>query len=611
MSVAGTDPGALGAWLLAGALLVLGVFARGREVAAAVVDFVTFAERLLQYELDLGQRAFALVAFDKTPPPKLGRKYRRAALKMFGGVKSIPPLAHTIVVLVGGRGGGKSQLGVVRLLHRALSMPLPNVVEPVVFVIVAPNFRQSRRDLQLLTGLVQRDPTLLAMVVNSTADELVMRLASGHLIRFAAFPAGRAGGAIRGETIGGALVDECAQFRAEGADVSDVEVLNAITPRLLPGGEIIIVSTPLGETGLLYELHRDNFGKPATALVAHAGTLDLRSDPATAAMVERERKRDPRNAEREFGAQFAASSTALLPVDQRRRLFDRGVRERPYDPQCEYGVIVDWARKRDALVVLVFHLVARFEGDSGVPILERVVDAVVRLHPKLLRRTVRLEEGAEALRTAVQRYRVRHVWCDQHEAGYIQSLGDAGNFRVTVMSSAPRAQHERANAFIGAAGAELVRLVDDRATERELIDAQMTLRPSGLVVVEARQGATDDIVDCILGMFDPDVPAKLRASGDLVRVVPTSCYFDQTTGTLHGAEPTWHRRLPSGKLVPAEPPVFSGEFQLHAERLLARRETTPNVEKWLRAQAEARGVDPSEFIHAAVNSGGLNLKVIN
>ena len=77
-----------------------------------------------------------------------------------------------------------------------------------------------------------------------------------------------------------------------------------------------MASTPWAKSGLLYELYRDNWGKPQTALVAHAPTLLMNPCEMTESIVKRETQRDAENALREFGALFMDSgSSDFFPTD--------------------------------------------------------------------------------------------------------------------------------------------------------------------------------------------------------------------------------------------------------------------------------------------------------
>jgi hypothetical protein len=97
-------------------------------------------------------------------------------------------------------------------------------------------------------------------------------------------------------------MDESAFFRDSSYRVNDADIFKAASPRVLPGGQSIVASTPWAESGLLYELHQRNWGHPVDAIAAWAPTLTLHDSELTRNIVAREYQRDPDNADREFGA---------------------------------------------------------------------------------------------------------------------------------------------------------------------------------------------------------------------------------------------------------------------------------------------------------------------
>ncbi len=101
--------------------------------------------------------------------------------------------------------------------------------------------------------------------------------------------------------------------------------------RVLPGGQTIVASTPWAQAGLLYELWRDNFGKPKDAIVAHAPTLVLHDSEMTRGIVSRERSRDPDNARREFDAEFMTSGTTVF---FEASAVDAAVTDEPFEPRA-------------------------------------------------------------------------------------------------------------------------------------------------------------------------------------------------------------------------------------------------------------------------------------
>jgi hypothetical protein len=106
------------------------------------------------------------------------------------------------------------------------------------------------------------------------------------------------------------VLDEAAFFRDADFQVNDGELFKAVAPRVVPGGQVVIASTPWAEAGLLFELYDRNHGHPVDAIAAHAPTTLLRDDEHTRQLVERERERDPDNAAREFDAVPMSSGTS-------------------------------------------------------------------------------------------------------------------------------------------------------------------------------------------------------------------------------------------------------------------------------------------------------------
>jgi hypothetical protein len=109
-----------------------------------------------------------------------------------------------------------------------------------------------------------------------------------------------------------AQMTESAFFRGEDFSINDVELFRALAPRIIPGGMILLESTPFTQTGLLYDFFTSDFGHPKSVMVAHTPTLLLRPDPRMVGIVQRERERDPDNAAREFDGEFMTSGSGLF-----------------------------------------------------------------------------------------------------------------------------------------------------------------------------------------------------------------------------------------------------------------------------------------------------------
>lgn len=256
------------------------------------------------------QRVLWHVGCDGVDPAALNGDDREMADALFGGIETVPPVARRTLVVVAGARSGKTLFASLRLLHLALTTPLQLAPgEQAACIYVAPDLKLAKQALRYAVGALKEIPALASLVESETAEGVVLRRGKVP-ISLEVLPAARGGAATRGRSIVGAVCDELAFFRDESAVVNDVEVVRSITPRIVPGGQLIIISTPWAEAGLLYELHRDNFGDPKRALVAHAPSVLLR--PTLHSIVDLEREADPDNCRREFDAEFLAGGSELF-----------------------------------------------------------------------------------------------------------------------------------------------------------------------------------------------------------------------------------------------------------------------------------------------------------
>lgn len=114
----------------------------------------------------------------------------------------------------------------------------------------------------------------------------------------------------RGYPIYCLILDEVGLYRADGP-MADVEILNALSPRLsqFKRPKLLLPSTPSAKQGLLWQYfqERDVEGR----LVIQASTRFV-NPRIYQEFIDRERRRDPENAAREFDAEFAERVSAFF-----------------------------------------------------------------------------------------------------------------------------------------------------------------------------------------------------------------------------------------------------------------------------------------------------------
>lgn len=385
------------------------------------IRFVDFCTRL-GIELTDGQRSICNVVYDGAEP---------GGEDAFGGARAVPPLCRRTVSAVCGARSGKSYVLVaMRLLWGALTRGLDQLApgEVASSLIVAPGMRLAQQTLRYVSGAAHLDPDLAETIVKEDADGITIRRENGRLVRIEALPAAARGTALRGRWYCDAALDESAFFRDENYAVNDLEVYRAVSPRILPGGQIIVASTPWAQSGLLYEFHRRNFGHPVDALAVHAPTLAMQ--PGMREAVEAARLLDPENARREYDAEFmSAGAGQFFDVPLLEACTDATLelplRSLPGDQITAGG---DFAFEADASALCIVHL---RDGKA-------VVAELLELQPTI-DRPLTPSATVAAFSDAIAWHGGTYLMCDAH---YRQTVAEILAYRRLGFVEAPRVPAE-------------------------------------------------------------------------------------------------------------------------------------------------------------------------
>lgn len=375
-----------------------------------MMRFTEFVERVLRLTLTRGQRILSRVVFDGLEPAQLEGEDRELARQLFGDVDVIPPSARRILVLVLGRGSGKTTLVSAYGLYVAVTADVsrcgPGDV-PVV-VVIAPDRKTASLSVRMALEMVRATPDLARMLESETSDGFTLRRHDGRLVSFEAFAASRGGSSARGRSILAFILDEAQFFRSDDGGafvVNDRDVYRALIPRLLKGGKGIFISTPWPTDTLMGELFAKNHEAPSTALAARAPTLLMRDDdPDLEATIEAERARDAENALREFDCDTSLTGAGSY--------FDAGAIDAAVDDAAlagtrvahfEYAAGADFAFKSDSSALVV----TQYDGKTY---------SVVALEELRPQRGKPLQPSAvvETFAAVAKGYGVNHLIADAH-----------------------------------------------------------------------------------------------------------------------------------------------------------------------------------------------------
>lgn len=290
--------------------------------------FTEFAEAL-GVELEPGQRALCLVAFDGVQVADLEDEERALAVAIFGDLPRMAPEAWAfvlgVVAIVAGGRSGKTYLCSLRLLHLALTVDLEGKLAPgeeAFCAIVAPKLELAEQSLRYVAGACRAHPALQDLIVGDTKTELVLQRDDGHRVAIRPFAAAAGGIGGRGKSLVAVFLDETCFFRdAASGVVNDQAIFDAASSRVVEGGQTLVSSTPWVGKGLLHSQWKKNHGHPVDALSAHAPTRVMRTKKHILAIVARAESRDPNNAAIEFGAEWGSTTVETFFSDGELAIF--------------------------------------------------------------------------------------------------------------------------------------------------------------------------------------------------------------------------------------------------------------------------------------------------
>jgi hypothetical protein len=317
-----------------------------------------------------------------------------------------------------------------------------------------------------------------AEVTRETGDTLELR--SG--VSLSAYPCRPS--AIRGLRASIVCVDELAFFTTTDGRPTDTEMLRAARGRVATtAGKVIILSSPYGQAGALWDLHRRHYGRDDSSTLVWQASAPQMNPTLGADYLERMREDDPEAYRSEVLGEFRAGVSTLLDPEAVGACVEEGVRERAPEAGAEYGGFADAASGtgKDSFAVGVAHL----DG-------ERVILDCVRAWPPPFSPAAVIAEAAGLLRG----YGVRRVRGDRYAPGFVgeqfASHGLEYEFASLDKSGIYLDLLPRVNA-----GA--VVLLDDEALLRELRGLERRRGTGGRDRADHRPGGHDDRANAAAG----------------------------------------------------------------------------------------------------------------
>jgi hypothetical protein len=212
-------------------------------------------------------------------------------------------------LIVGRRGGKSFILSLIAVFLAAFKdwRPYLSPGERAVVMLVAADKKQARVLLGYIRALIQNVHMLRPLIERETSEAIDLTNGVSIEVFTCSYRT------IRGRTVVAALLDEVSFWRSDDSASPDHEILAAIRPAMatVPGAVLLAASSPYARRGVLYQAHRDHFGKDGPILVWQAPTRTMNPSVPKRIIAEAY-ERDPSSAAAEFGAQFRSDIEAFI-----------------------------------------------------------------------------------------------------------------------------------------------------------------------------------------------------------------------------------------------------------------------------------------------------------
>ena len=345
-------------------------------------------------------------------------------------------------------------------------------------------------------------PAFQAEVLRPTADTLELR----NGVSLSAYPCRPE--AVRGLRACIVVIDELAFFTATDGRPTDTEMLRVARGRVATtGGKIIVLSSPYGQSGALWDLHRKHYGRDDSSTLVWQASAPEMNPTLSHDYLRRMEQEDPDAYRSEVMGEFRAGLSTLLDPDALGACVASGVRERSPEAGTRYISFTDPASGsgKDAFTVAVAH------ADG-----ERAVLDCVRVWKPPFNPSGVIAEAADLLK----KHGLSETTGDRYAPGFV-----AEGFRVHGITYVASEQDRSALylELLPLVNSGRVVLLDAPDVLRELRSLERRRGTAGKDRVDHRPGSHDDQANAAAGALVLATAARRTVSLETVQGFMMTC----------------------------------------------------------------------------------------
>jgi hypothetical protein len=380
-----------------------------------------------------------------------------------------------------GRKGRKSATAAVLAVYAAVYGQWKRAAgETLRVMVIALSKDQARLVLDYAAAILESRPGLARLIAAKDAETI--RLRNG--VEIACFA--NSYRLVRGPTCVCAILDEVAVWWSDQLSANpDREILRALKPAMItqPGALLVGMSSPYAKKGLLYEKHRDHFGRDDSKVLIWQADTATMNPHVDRKEIEAAYREDPFSAAAEFGAQFRDDLQTYVVPEAIEVCVEQGCYERSPTSGLIYFGFVDPAggSGQDAMTLAVCHL------DGDVVVLDCLRERKPPFNPA--------DVAAEFIGT-LQSYGIRVVHGDRFAGEWCrQPFRDAG----VLYKLAERDKSALYRDALPYLNSRKVVLLDSRSLVAQLCALERSTGPTGRDRIDHPRGAHDDLCNAACG----------------------------------------------------------------------------------------------------------------
>lgn len=469
--------------------------------------------------------AFLAACYGLPLPPGGEELFRRCT----GRTRYAPPDGGwREVVAIVGRQAGKTRIGaLVVAFESAFGEPCRDGEQ--FGLLLAQDARAAvRASFSYVAALFSTSAIMGREVSGETADTL--RLRNG--VNVSAYPCRPA--SVRGLRARVVVCDELAFYRTGEGALCDTEMLRAVRPCLATtGGRLMILSSPYGASGALYDLHRRHYGRDDSRVLVWRASAPEMNPSLPADYLARMKEDDPEAYRSEVLGEFRQGLSTLLEGECIDACVVAGRRELAPSARFAYRAFADPSGGRgDSFTVAIGH--AEGHGSDARAVLDCLRAWSAPFDPSKV-----IAEVAEVLR----HYRVSEVTGDRYSAEFVVS--EFRRHGISYLTS----EKDRSGlylALLSTVNSGRVELLDLPELLRELRTLERRTGPSGRDRVDHPRGAHDDRANAAAGVASLLLGGKAKRLVRHVEMGGELRVADAATGVLVDMVPGFGRCFETG-----------------------------------------------------------------